>query len=327
LTKAQWLLDRKAELLPVGYFHNVFTLPHLINPIARCNKKVIYDMLFHAVAYTLKRFSSDPKHNLNGELGFTAILHTWDQKLLDHIHLHCVIPGGALTINGTWKHVQHEYIFPVKALSKVFRGKFMKLLKQSYLNNGLIFPGKTKIFADKDTFNHLLDNLWQNDWVVYSKKPFSGPEKVLDYLGRYTHRVAISNYRIKSMDNGQVTFTYRDRRDNNTKKTITLDALEFMRRFLLHVLPHRYMRIRHYGFLASKCKQVKLAKCRESLGCSAVQEKTPSNMNALTILLYLTGTDLNKCPVCKKGTMHTYEDISRSGIHTLHISNEKGASP
>jgi len=327
MAKAQWLQSRKAELLPVSYFHNVFTLPHLINPIARCNKKIVYDMLFHSVAYTLKLFGVDPKHGLNGELGFTAILHTWDQKLFDHIHLHCVIPGGALTKDGQWRHAKKDYLFPVKALSKVFRGRFMELFKQANSENTLRFEGKSKVFASQKTFDQLVNQLWQKDWVVYSKKPFLGPEKVLDYLGRYTHRVAISNHRIKSMDHGQVAFTYRDRRDGNKTKAVTLEAHEFMRRFLLHVLPHTYMRIRHYGFLASKCKKDKLIKCRQALNCSPQQAEPPIKRNAQAMLLHLTGKDLNKCPVCGKGSMCHSEEISRLPIHTWYISHGRGHWP
>ena len=303
MAKANWLENRKAELLPVGYFHNVFTIPHELNPITLCNKKVIFNILFDSVAKTLRQFATDPKHKLGGKLGFTAILHTWDQRLLDHFHLHCVIPGGVISDDNThWVNARDNFLFSVKALSIVFRGKFIDALKNAYNNNELIFPGKTEIFAKPQYFKKLVDQLYKKGWVVYSKKPFAGPKQVLDYLGRYTHRVAISNYRIKSIANGKVSFTYRDRPDDNKSKLMTIDAHEFIRRFLLHVLPQSYKKIRHFGFLASRCKKKYLAQIRTILNTKQ-KPSEPVKMDARTMLLHLTGVDLNKCPHCKHGTM------------------------
>jgi len=304
MAKAAWLQQRKAELLPVGYFHNVFTLPHELNAIALANKKVIFNLLFKSAADTLLEFAADPKHGLGGKLGLTAILHTWDQKLFGHIHLHCVIPGGVLLKNNTkWVHAKDTFLFPVKALSRVFRGKFIDSLNQAFNNGLLLFPGQAAVFKTKQAFGTLVNRLWKREWVVYSKKPFAGPEKVLDYLGRYTHRVAISNHRIVSVKNSMVTFSYRDRSDENKVKYLTIKADEFIRRFLMHVLPQSYVRIRHFGFLANKCKRKNLACCRQALN-SHPQPSEPVETTARAILLYLTGEDLNRCPHCKIGTMH-----------------------
>jgi hypothetical protein len=295
LVKARWLQDRKSELLPVGYFHTVFTIPHELNLIAMYNSRIIYDLLFRSVAETLQEFAADPKH-LGGKPGFTAILHTWDQKLLYHIHLHCVIPGGALSHDGKrWIHARKEFLFPVKALSKMFRGKFTAYLKEEFINGDLKIP-------EGVYFNRLLNQLWKKEWVVYAKAPFGGPEKVLDYLGRYTHRVAISNNRIKKVKNGMVSFTYRDRADGDSRKMLTLPAPELIRRFLKHVLPKSYMRIRHFGFLAPRSKGRDLARCRELLGVVTEDVKLPRK-TPRQLMLEITGVDIEKCPRCKLGRM------------------------
>jgi hypothetical protein len=311
MAKADWLEKRKADLLPVGYFHNVFTLPHELNLIALANKDVIFNLLFKSVADTLLEFASDPKHGLGGKLGFTAVLHTWDQKLNSHIHLHCVIPGGVLSgENSRWIHARDNFLFSVKALSRVFRGKFLDFLNQAFNDGLLIFPGKAAVFETKQGFKTLANQLWKKEWVVYSKEPFGGPEKVLDYLGRYTHRVAISNHRIVSVKNASVTFSYRDRSDNNKVKHLAVKAEEFIRRFLLHVLPKSYVRIRHFGFMANKCKKKNLACCRQSLQCEP-EPPEPAKMNARAMLLYLTGEDLNKCPHCKIGNMYISMELPK----------------
>lgn len=309
LAKARWLEARKAELLNVQYFHSVFTIPHELNRIAQCNKKVVYDILFRAVKETLQEFGADPRHGLGGKIGFTAILHTWDQKLLDHIHLHCVIPGGALSLDGErWTHARKGYLFPVRALSKVFRGKFIDFLKGAFATGNLKFPGMTEPLGNAGEFARLLRRLWKKNWVVYSKTSFAGPEKVLDYLGRYTHRVAISNHRITKVVDGTVSFAYRDRADGNRKKTRSITASEFIRRFLLHVLPKSYVRIRHYGFLAGRSKKHNLARCRELLGMCP-DEPEQQKRDTRELMLELTGLDLEQCPHCREGKMHVVEEI------------------
>jgi hypothetical protein len=305
LAKARWMENRKAELLPVGYFHSVFTLPHELNPLVLCNKKTLFDILFKAVSDTLLEFGADPKHGLGGKLGCIAILHTWDQTLQDHFHLHCLIPGGALSSDGSsWTHARKNYLFSVKALSKAFRGKFIHLLKKAFKENRLIFPGKASSLASTRMFVRLLNQLWKKQWVVYSKKPFAGPENVLDYLGRYTHRVAITNHRITAVENGVVRFRYRDRRDHEKFKFMTLAAEEFIRRFLLHTLPDSYVRIRLFGFLANKCKERCLALCRKALHYNP-EPPNSSPIDSRSLLLHLTGIDLDRCPRCSQGTMYS----------------------
>lgn len=303
LAKAQWLEKRKAELLPVEYFHNVFTIPHELNQVTLCNKEVVFDILFKTVAETLQEFSSDPKHGLGGKIGFTSILHTWDQKLLSHIHLHCVIPAGVLSFDGkSWIHSRKNFLFPVKALSRVFRGKFIDYFKKAFAKGKMIFPGKIANFAIEDNFLQLISQLWKKDWVVYSKAPFNGPEQVFDYIGRYTHRVAIANHRIKKVEDGLVTFQYRDRTNGDKSKYMTISAQEFIRRFLLHVLPDSYMRIRHYGFLANRSKKQDLTKCRELLGITPDLPEIPEQ-TVQEKMLQLTSVDVTECPCCKQGRM------------------------
>jgi len=311
LTKARWLEARKAELLPVTYFHNVFTLPHELNPIALCNKKVVFDILFKSASETLLEFGTNPKNGLGGKLGFIAILHTWSQTLLDHFHLHCVIPAGALSSDGSrWIAGRDNFLFHVEALSKLFQGKFIHYLQIAFAKGRLTFPGNTEPLGTPDGFSHLKNQLWKKDWVVNSKEPFAGPEEVLDYLGRYTHRVAISNHRIVEVENRKVTFRYRDRKDSDTIKLMTLETDEFIRRFLLHVLPDGFMRIRHFGFLANRSKKQDLGHCRQLLGLPPQLPK-PSEKTSRELMLQLTGIDVTKCPCCKKGTMKVIAEIPK----------------
>ena len=276
LTKARWLEDRKSELLPVGYFHNVFTLPHELNPLALRNKKTVYSILFKAVSETLLEFG---RNNIGGRLGFLCILHTWNQVLMDHFHLHCVIPAGALSFDKSrWIPAKKNFLFQVDKLSIVFREKFIDYLETAFANGDLIFPGKIAMLATQRQFSRFIDSLRENQWVVYSKKPFAGPEQVLDYIGRYTHRVAISNNRIVNVQSGKVSFNYRDRKHGDVSKAMTLKADEFIRRFLLHVLPEGFVRIRHFGVLANRCKKENIQHIRELTGASEnKKEKTKKN--------------------------------------------------
>lgn len=302
LSKERWLSDRQAELLPVAYFHTVFTLPHEINPVALCNKRLVYNMLFRAATKTLLTFGKNPENGLGGSLGVISILHTWTQKLEDHIHLHGVVPGGVLSFDHkSFKTVKADYLFPVRAMSKVFRGKFMELFEGAFKNGDLIFPGKTKAFGSAAGFKKLKQTLWEKSWVVYAKEPFKGPSEVLSYIARYTHRVAISNHRILSCENDCVTFSYRDRKKNKTCKE-TLSAVEFIRRFLLHVVPPGFMRIRHYGLFANRNKRRNMSLCRKLLGMKKAlpsQEKKSVEER----MLKLTGKDIGLCPFCGKGRL------------------------
>jgi len=306
LTKTRWLEARQAELLPIPYFHNVFTLPHELNLVILYNKKIMLDILFRAVSATLNEFAENPKsrYKEGGKIGFTSILHTWDQKLLDHFHLHCVIPAGYLSHDGKrWVHSKKNFLFSVKALSKVFRGKFIEQMKKAFQQNDLIFPGKIADIGTDAGFRKLKKQLFSKEWVVYSKQPFGGPKQVLEYLGRYTHRVAISNNRILDMGNDIVTFSYKDRKNDNAKITMPLNANEFIRRFLLHTLPKKFMRIRHCGFLANRCKKGDLLICRKILGQNNIPDNL-SNKSAKELMLELTGLDISTCPFCKKGKLN-----------------------
>jgi len=301
LAKLRWVAKRQEELLPVNYFHNVFTIPHKLNGLARYNKKLIYDILFRSVSETLTQFG---QNELGGKIGFLSILHTWDQKLGQHIHLHCIIPAGALSVDRkSWINSTHaDFLFSVRALSAVFRGKFLSYLKEAYIDGKLAFSGKSTEFESKDGFKTLIDDLYQKEWVVYSKRPFAGPEKALDYLGRYAFRIAISNDRIKDVTDGMVTFTYRDRKDCNRKKEITLSSGEFTRRFLTHVLPGSYTRIRHFGFLANRNRKENISCVKRLLGVSDYDGKR-KEQSVKELMLEITGKDILKCPRCRTGTM------------------------
>ena len=259
--RERWIAARQRELLPTCYVHVVFTLPRELAPLALQNKKVVYDLLFRASAETLREVARDPRH-LGAEIGFFSVLHTWNQKLQLHPHVHCVIPAGGLSLDHTrWIKSRYRFFLPVKVLSRVFRGKFVAALKGAFREGQLRFYGNLALLAEPKIFAASLRPLFRKDWVVYAKRPFGGPEYVLQYLGRYTHRVAISNHRLVSSADGQVTFRWRDSSDHNEQKLLTLPLDEFLRRFLLHLLPKRFVRIRNFGFLANRRRTVSLPLC------------------------------------------------------------------
>jgi Putative transposase/Transposase zinc-binding domain len=310
LAKVKWLDKQKSELLPTGYFHLVFTLPHELNPLTLVNKKPLINILFQSVWQTLAQFA---RHRLGGTLGITAVLHTWDQTLLDHFHLHCLVPAGVLSFDrNRWVSARQDFLFPVKALSRVFRAKFLDSLKKTFDQNKLLFVGQIAPWADAISFDGLLGGLRKKPWVVYAKKPFGSPAHVLDYLGRYTHRVALSNNRIWSVHNGEVTFVYRDRKNQDRRKLMTLDAEEFIRRFLLHVIPKGSMRVRHYGFLANHSKDC-LSKCRQLMGLSPAPTQPPQRSTD-ELMLALTGIDIHRCPLCQKGKLVWVSQLSASPL-------------
>jgi Putative transposase/Transposase zinc-binding domain len=309
LVKAQWLEARQAELLPVPYFHNVFTLPHELNPLILCkeeNQRAILDLLFHAAAETLLQFG---RNNLGALPGITMVLHSWDQQLRAHFHVHCLITGGGLSLDGQrWIKSHPHYLFPVRALGKVFRGKFLDGVRHLYDTGKLLLPDRVKAvspLAKPECFYALLSKLRHKPWVVYSKAPYAGPKKLLDYLGRYTHRIALSNSRLLSCADGLVRFHYRDRADGDQRKIAELPADEFLHRFLQHVLPQRFMRIRHYGLLANRHKQQQLQRCREHLGADAPEQ--PKNKNAAEWILQILGIDVSCCPKCGEATLERTE--------------------
>jgi len=304
LRKEKWLEARKQDLLPVQYFHVVFTIPQELNPIALRNQKVIYNTMFKSVSETLMELGKDPRH-LGAQIGFINILHTWGQNMMDHPHIHCIVTGGGLSLNGNrWLSCRKGFFIPVRVLSRLFRGKFLSYLKKSYDSKKLNFHGDICQLQDSKAFKEILKDLYSQEWVVYCKPPFKGPEMVLRYLGRYTHRVAIGNHRIIKMEDNKVSFLWRDYSDGNRNKIMTLDAFEFIRRFLLHVLPNRFVKIRYYGLLGNKNRRAILAQCRKLLGVIGVKTINKDISETWQEFLHrVCGIDLMKCPFCEKGRM------------------------
>lgn len=301
-----WIQKREEDLSNItgascsGLFHVVFTLPDTLNPLAMHEPKIVYDTLFEAAWQTINTFGHDAKH-LGAQTGMIAILHTWGQQLTLHPHLHCIVPGGGLTNNGKWKSAgsKGKYLFPVKALSKVFRAKYVAALKRKFKH------------LDKS----LVDELFKKEWVVYAKRPFGNARAVVEYLGRYTHKVAISNHRIKNMDTNTVTFTYKNYRNGSVQETLTLSAMEFIRRFSLHILPKRLVRIRHYGILSSTCKRTALPIIKAQTVQSIVVKQEPRVMNNYNPQI---------CPCCKTATMVTIEIIQKRGPPRIEMNWQTG---
>ena len=305
--REQWIAARRRELLPTRYVHVVFTLPHRLAPLVLQNKKVLYDLLFRTSAETLLEVARDPRH-LGAEIGFFSVLHTWSQKLGIHPHVHCVVPAGGLSLDHTrWVRSRKNYFLPQQVLREVFRGKLVEALKQAFQNGQLHFQGDLTLLAQPKTFAAWLRPLYRQDWVVYLKRPFGGPEYVLQYLGRYTHRVAISNHRLVSLADGQVTFRWRDSAHHNEQKLLTLSLDEFLRRFLLHLLPKGFVRIRHFGFLANRKRATLLPLGFHLLG--AVQEPRAEPQASST----QDSPDLWRCPKCG-GPMRVVERLTAAAI-------------
>ena len=294
----RWLAARAEELLPVPYSHVVFTLPHELIPLAWQNPRMIYNLLFRAASQALLTIAADPKH-LGARLGFLAVLHTWNQKLLAHPHLHCLVPAGGLALDQTcWIACRQQHFFlPVKVLAAKFRGQFLALLRRAYRRGRLRLSGSLTPLQERKAFERFTWLLKQKKWVVYAKKPFAGPQHVIRYLAHYTHRVAISNGRLLDLENGQVTFRWRDSARGNQQKTMTLEAVEFIRRFLLHVLPRGFVKIRHFGFLANRERKRALRLCSTLLAPSraALENQT----SPLPVRAY----DKGKCPYCQHGKL------------------------
>jgi hypothetical protein len=305
--RERWIAAREADLLPIPYFHVVFTVPAEIAAIAYQNKAVVYTILFDAVAETLKTIGTDPRH-LGGELGFIAILHTWGQTLTHHPHIHCLIPGGALSADGRrWIACRPRFFLPIPVLSLLFRRLFIERLQAAHDAGRLQFFGALAELGNKRTFNDALRPMRKKSWVVYAKPPFGSPEHVLAYLGRYTHRVAIANSRVVSMENGTVSFNWRDYRHGNAQKLMTLDADEFIRRFLLHSLPDGFHRIRHYGFLANGCRRARLVTIRPLLAVAmptAVDNESTAPRRQIPVF------DPTACPCCG-GTLRIVATLPR----------------
>jgi hypothetical protein len=307
--RQRWIDARKQELLETRYFHVVFTLPHELHSLVLQNEAELYSLLFSAVADTLLEVAADPEH-LGADIGFFAILHTWGQNLLFHPHIHCVIPGGGLSADHShWIHPRYPFFLPIKVLSKVFRGKFVGALKRMHRKSRLTFAGSIERMLEPKCFAAFLRTLFRQDWVVYAKPAFGGPEQVIRYLGRYTHRVAISNHRLVSFDGHNVTFRWRDYARGNKQRLMTVSADEFIRRFLVHVLPKGFVRIRHFGFMANYQRSLSLELCRQRLGMATVTRATQ---------IPITGSSW-VCPKCG-GPMNVVETLTPAQIMWRFVS-------
>jgi hypothetical protein len=302
LAQWQWVEERQKDLLPVSYFHVVFTLPESLRPLALQNQRMIYNLLFKAASGTLTTLALDPKY-LGAQIGVTAVLHTWSQTLIDHPHLHCLVTGGGLSEDDIeWVHTRKDFFLPVQVLASLFKGKFLSFLKQAYEQNQLIFNGQITSLAQPTAFKHFLNGLYQKGWIVYCKPPFASPKQVIDYLGRYTHRIAISNERIISLDKDQVTFSYRDRADGNKKKRMTLSTFEFIRRFLMHILPDGFVKIRHYGLSSNRHRNTRLRHTQSLLGITTKETDIPKP-TWQELMIRITGKDPCQCQVCGQGRL------------------------
>jgi hypothetical protein len=310
LERERWLEAREKDLLPTSHFHLVFTLPEGLRPLALRNQKVVYNLLFKSGSESLIELAKDSKH-LGAEIGFMTILHTWSQTLMDHPHIHCLVTGGGLSLDGKlWVYSREDFFLPVKVLSSLFRGKFLDGLKKAYEAGELRFPGQIEELKEGSAFNRFLSDLYHQEWVVYCKPPLRNPEKVMDYLGRYTHRVALSNDRLVKIEGDQVTFRWRDSSDNNKIKMLTLDAFEFIRRFLLHILPDQFVKIRYYGILSHRNRKRKLLWCKKLL--EVLTNNEPEEVPRETwedLLTRITGIDPRVCPLCGKGKMILKETL------------------
>jgi hypothetical protein len=309
----KWLAARTADLLPVPYCHVVFTLPQEISALASQNQRLIYGILFRAVSETLLAIAADPRR-LGADIGFMAVLHTWNQQMLFHPHLHCVVPsGGLFPDRSRWISSRARFFLPVKVLGKLFRGKFLAFLASVFRKKKLHFAGSLGHLETPSAFDRFLRQLRSKNWVVYAKRPFGGPQYVIRYLARYTHRVAISNGRLIEMKDGQVTLRWRDSGHGNQQKLMTLDSVEFIRRYLLHILPSGFVKIRHFGFLANRNRRDDLILCRALLPTQTDQPPdslTEKQRNAVQ----------RKCPICQAGTLHIVDWISATALTIGDVS-------
>jgi hypothetical protein len=311
MARALWVEQRKSGLLDCQYFHVVFTVPEPVAALAYQNKALLYNLLFSTTAETLRTIAADPKH-LGAEIGFLAVLHTWGQTLTHHPHVHCLVPGGGLSSDGQhWIGCRPGFFLHVRVLSRLFRRRFLEQLDHLFKAGQLQFFSALEPLREPKAFQRFLATLRKQEWVVYAKPPFADAATVLDYLGRYTHRMAISSHRLVNIDDGNVTFRWRDYRDGNKNKVMTLAADEFLRRFLLHVLPPGFQRLRYYGFLANRYRKEKLARCRELLGMRSDSDAlpAPSSQDYRDRYEAITGVSLRECPVCHIGRMLTVEHI------------------
>ena len=308
--RLSWVNDRLQELLPVGYFHVVFTVPHELNPFALRNKKCFYDLLFRAVKETMLELAANPKR-LGADIGVVAVLHTWGQALTDHPHIHCIVPGGGYDQSSKrWKPCRNAFLFPIPVIRKLFRGKLIDFFVQAVKTGDITFTGSLVNVAGEQSIKELVKTLYAKDWTVYIKRPFASPEALVEYLGAYTHRVAISDSRIVGHDREGVSFAYKDYAHEGQRKIMTLTAAEFVRRFLLHVLPQGFKKIRYFGFLAPRARKKRFARCRTFFNKKAVEPKKGSSP-WYQIVKDLTGRDPRRCPKCSIGTLQCVETLAR----------------
>jgi hypothetical protein len=313
LRKQRWLEQRRAEVLPVPYFHVVFTLPHALNPLIAANRALLLGELFGTVNWVLQHFAADPQWKLRGQLGFIAVLHTWTQRLTAHYHLHCLVAGGAWNASeGVWRSANSRYLFGKDALASAFRARFIRRLEALHRSGKLRVDGDPAAgLADPAAWDALIQRLWRSKWIVYPKATARNPEQALDYLGRYTHRVAISDHRILAVKDSQVTFSWRDRADGNSEKTMTIPCVDFIGRFLLHVLPGGFQKVRAYGWLAQRHKTATLAAIRAALGAQP-PSPPPEDETAPERIQRLTGVDVTRCPICAAGHLSYVGELHRA---------------
>lgn len=307
VNKAAWVDERSKDLLHAPYFHLVFTIPQELHPLIYQNQRLLYDVMYKTVSDTLRKLAADPKH-LGAQIGFFLVLHTWSQDLHFHPHLHAVVLAGGLTKNNQWRESSKKFFIPVKVLSKVFKGKFLYYLREYYHRNRLHFYGTAQQYRNAKGFFPFIRQCYRKDWYSYAEKTFSGPLAVVKYLARYTHRIAVSDARIVSVQKDTVTFTCKDRKDSGKTKNLTLTGVEFIRRFLLHILPKGFVKIRYYGILANRNKKTKLELCRR-LTLSPAGKPKFAGLSTMDILCILLGKDVTVCPSCGKGTLrkkHTF---------------------
>lgn len=317
LKREQWVLDREKHLLPITYYHIVFTIPDDLNRLCLVNQKVMYDILFKSASETISDLAKDEQH-IGGKVGFLCVLHTWGQNLVDHPHLHCIVTGGGLSNDGRkWvipkkTTPKKDFFIHVHVISALFKKKFLAYLKGAYQSGELKFIGEIEALKSRTQFQALIDNLYNKKWVTYCKKPFGGPEKVIRYLGRYSHRVAISNNRIVKLEDGKVTFKWRDYRDVSKNKQMTVSAFEFIRRFLLHILPKGYFKIRYYGLLSSRNLATNLERCKQLLEVAAKIAEQAEKLKWDELMFELFGIDVWLCPNCQKGRLVLKQVIAKN---------------
>jgi hypothetical protein len=325
--RAEWLETRLERLLPVDYFHVVFTLPEQLQPLVLKNQRLLYNLLFGAASQALLKLADDSRR-LGAQPGITSVLHTWGQNLRFHPHLHCVVTGGGLAPNGQrWIPARQSYLLPVKVMAKLFRGKFLAGMRQAYEHGELKLTGKLAALTQQVTFEKLLTSLYKRDWIVYAKSPFGGAKQVYQYLGRYTHRVAISNARLLSHQDGHVQFRYKDYADASRQKVMSLTAEEFIRRFLLHVLPKGFVRIRHYGLLASRNVATRLAQCQRLLAAPVSPAAVPPGKTWVDRILEWFGMDVVHCPQCGNRLERQSLTLEAGQRTTVDRSSELAAKP